>query len=71
MLPCRSVVPITVNAYRFLGREPLAASAASAVGTPTAPATATPAPVTADFFKNFRRFKDMSASPSGNGQQRA
>ncbi|GLP68494.1 hypothetical protein TUSST3_51170 [Streptomyces sp. TUS-ST3] len=52
------MVPITVSEYRFTGFLPL--SAACAAGAPTAPASATPAPVTADFSRNFLRFKAIS-----------
>ncbi|GAA2641935.1 hypothetical protein GCM10010307_44060 [Streptomyces vastus] len=60
---------MTVNAYRFTGSPPsfvVAASAARAAGAATAPVSATPAPVTADFFRNFRRFNGMSRNSSGD-----
>ncbi|GAA2379914.1 hypothetical protein GCM10010378_20180 [Streptomyces viridochromogenes] len=61
-------MPITVSAYRFFfGPFACAGCAAWAAGAPTAPATATPAPVTADFIRNFRRSNGMSASPEGKG----
>ncbi|GGW28330.1 hypothetical protein GCM10010350_09700 [Streptomyces galilaeus] len=37
-------------------------TAACAAGAAAAPAIATPAPVTADFFRNFRRFNGMLCS---------
>ncbi|GAA2249487.1 hypothetical protein GCM10010415_05460 [Streptomyces atrovirens] len=64
-------MPITVSAYRFTGFLPRPAPAASAAGTAVVPASATPAPVTADLFKNFRRFNGMSGSPRTTTEQRA
>jgi len=58
-------VPITVNEYRFAGLPGILASAACAAGATTALVNATPAPVTADFFRNFRRFNGMFRAPWG------
>ncbi|GGS95113.1 hypothetical protein GCM10010286_20110 [Streptomyces toxytricini] len=52
--PCRSVVPITVNAYVRPGRDP-GADGAAAAGAAAAPVHATAAPVTADEPKNALR----------------
>jgi hypothetical protein len=59
---------MTVREYRFTGFFPppaVAEVAACADGAATAPVNATPAPVTADFFRNFRRFNGMSMAPWG------
>src|SRR5690606_34201658 len=52
-----------VSAYRLGRFLPCPASAAAAGEACTAAASATPAPVTADVSRNFRRFNGMSASP--------
>jgi hypothetical protein len=54
---------MTVSEYRFDDFLTPEASAACAVGAAAAPASATPAPVTADFFRNFRRFNGISMAP--------
>ncbi|GAA3822778.1 hypothetical protein GCM10023083_65100 [Streptomyces phyllanthi] len=63
-------MPSTVNAYRFGRFPPPFASAACALGATAAPVSATPAPVTADFFRNFRRFNGMTGTPRGGTQGR-
>ncbi|GAA3107557.1 hypothetical protein GCM10017687_19580 [Streptomyces echinatus] len=54
---------MTVSEYRFTGCPGPWPSAASAAGAAAAPAIATPAPVAADFFRNFRRFNGIFRSP--------
>ncbi|GGZ31108.1 hypothetical protein GCM10010365_59610 [Streptomyces poonensis] len=57
-------MPITVSAYRFGFRPcPPPFPWASAAGAATPPASATPAPVTADLFRNLRRFNGMTGTP--------
>ncbi|GGX63871.1 hypothetical protein GCM10010510_05390 [Streptomyces anandii JCM 4720] len=55
---------MTVSDQRLAGRPDAPAPlAACAAGAAAPPASATPAPVTADLFRNFRRFNGMSRSP--------
>ncbi|GAA0278099.1 hypothetical protein GCM10010302_14700 [Streptomyces polychromogenes] len=62
--PCRSVVPITVNAYvRCLADGAAAAAGAAAAGAAEAPASATAAPVAAEAPMNVLRSNPMSLSP--------